>query len=620
MLTMSSKSLDDSFDESLFASEIVLERKQSRKESSSYYVDEYIKTFKQDNFLAKLKRRAIKGELRSCRFRSIAWRIYLDCLPDRSEEWVTTTRTFREEYQAIRNKYDTNPYRNSNHNFEENNPLSQQESSVWNKYFQDNELKNTITQDVVRTFPEIDFFQSSVMQEMMCNILFHFARENPKITYKQGMHELLAPILFVVNSDQQALLHAKELHLLESADESTRNEIEELLNQEYLEHDTYIMFRQVMETVEPWYSHEMISFKMDSINFEPFSTSLEPSSCSVLGIKLRLIYEKILKRVDSELFFHLFNMQIEPQIFGIRWLRLLFGREFSLQDLLVIWDAIFSDGISFSLCDYIFTAMLIVIRDLLLSSNYSQCMNHLMRYPSVPDTQYILDLALHLRDPINHPEPHGYTVGVHPIEVTPSPIHVILPDVIEQKPVPSTSSSSREISERNTDSAKTPNRPKTLPILQVNTSKNQVTNQQKSSISDQPQSGQSHAHQLQPVSQRQSQNGSSSPTKVVDHPLAHPLSSDDGPSSGYSPQLTPSFPSVLFKKKTQEMKSFNKPTNLNGKELDYCCELLTNQIDILQKTLAEEELKNNDVIFLAVAKLKIARDLLKGTLKLNEID
>lgn len=77
------------------------------------------------------------------------------------------------------------------------------------------------------------------------------------------------------------------------------------------------MFRQVMETVEPWYSHEMISFKMDSINFEPFSTSLEPSSCSVLGIKLRLIYEKILKRVDSELFFHLFNMKIEPQIFGM---------------------------------------------------------------------------------------------------------------------------------------------------------------------------------------------------------------------------------------------------------------------------------------------------------------
>ncbi len=35
-----------------------------------------------------------------------------------------------------------------------------------------------------------------------------------------------------------------------------------------------------------------------------------------------------------------------------------------MQDLLVLWDAIFADGISFDLVDYIFTAMLLYIRDL----------------------------------------------------------------------------------------------------------------------------------------------------------------------------------------------------------------------------------------------------------------
>lgn len=44
---------------------------------------------------------------------------------------MSTTRTFREEYQAIRDKYDTNPYQHSNHNFEENNPLSQKESVIF---------------------------------------------------------------------------------------------------------------------------------------------------------------------------------------------------------------------------------------------------------------------------------------------------------------------------------------------------------------------------------------------------------------------------------------------------------------------------------------------------------
>ncbi len=34
-----------------------------------------------------------------------------------------------------------------------------------------------------------------------------------------------------------------------------------------------------------------------------------------------------------------------------------------MQDLLVVWDAIFADGISFDLVDYVFVAMLLYIRD-----------------------------------------------------------------------------------------------------------------------------------------------------------------------------------------------------------------------------------------------------------------
>jgi hypothetical protein len=45
-----------------------------------------------------------------------------------------------------------------------------------------------------------------------------------------------------------------------------------------------------------------------------------------------------------------------------RWLRLLFGREFPLQDLLVLWDAIFAEGENFELVNYIVVAMLIAIR------------------------------------------------------------------------------------------------------------------------------------------------------------------------------------------------------------------------------------------------------------------
>ena len=35
-----------------------------------------------------------------------------------------------------------------------------------------------------------------------------------------------------------------------------------------------------------------------------------------------------------------------------------------MQDLLMLWDAIFADGIGFDLVDYIFVAMMLYIRDL----------------------------------------------------------------------------------------------------------------------------------------------------------------------------------------------------------------------------------------------------------------
>lgn len=138
----------------------------------------------------------------------------------------------------------------------------------------------------------------------------------------------------------------------------------------------------------------------DPINAEPFSAPPESNLCSVLGVKLKMINEQIVRRQDYDLYQHLQQLEIAPQIYGIRWMRLLFGREFSLQDLLVVWDAIFADGISFALCDYIFAAMLIIIRKLLLASDYAQCLHLLMRYPSVPDVHYVIQLALHLRDPL----------------------------------------------------------------------------------------------------------------------------------------------------------------------------------------------------------------------------
>ena len=37
----------------------------------------------------------------------------------------------------------------------------------------------------------------------MLNILFCYAKENPHVAYRQGMHELLAPLLFVLHAEDR---------------------------------------------------------------------------------------------------------------------------------------------------------------------------------------------------------------------------------------------------------------------------------------------------------------------------------------------------------------------------------------------------------------------------------
>lgn len=98
-------------------------------------------------------------------------------------------------------------------------------------------------------------------------------------------------------------------------------------------------------------------------------------------------------------FFWAIGIGSRESSFFSRWLRLLFGREFPIQDLLFLWDAIFADGPPFTLVDYIFVAMLVFIRDLLLECDYTGCLHYLMRYPPVTDVNRLLAVALHLQNP-----------------------------------------------------------------------------------------------------------------------------------------------------------------------------------------------------------------------------
>nr|XP_020662929.1 TBC1 domain family member 5 isoform X1 [Pogona vitticeps]XP_020662939.1 TBC1 domain family member 5 isoform X1 [Pogona vitticeps] len=368
------------------------------------YSKEWEELFVNNNYLATIRLKGINGQLRSSRFRSVCWKLFLNVLPSDRSQWINKTTKLRTLYNKIKEVHITNPRKAGQQDVMINNPLSQDEGSLWNKFFQDKELRGMIEQDVTRTFPEMQYFQEENVRKILTDVLFCYARENEQLLYKQGMHELLAPIVFILHCDHQAFLHASE-----AAQPS--EEMRVLLNPEYLEHDAYAMFTHLMKTAENWFStseHDGQKEKDAMMTPMPFARPQDLGPSIAIVAKVNQIQDQLLKKHDIELYMHLNRLEIAPQIYGLRWVRLLFGREFPLQDLLVVWDALFADSIMLDLVDYIFLAMLLYIRDALISSNYQTCLGLLMHYPPIGDVHSLIMRALFLRDPKRNPRPVTY--------------------------------------------------------------------------------------------------------------------------------------------------------------------------------------------------------------------
>nr|XP_006823900.1 PREDICTED: TBC1 domain family member 5-like isoform X1 [Saccoglossus kowalevskii]XP_006823901.1 PREDICTED: TBC1 domain family member 5-like isoform X2 [Saccoglossus kowalevskii] len=581
--------------------------KETKHSTFTSYCEEWQRLFGCHNYMSVIKKQGFNGNLRSSRFRSVCWRLYLDCLPEDQCDWIEKVRESRQIYSDIKDIHITNPRNESKQDVTVHHPLSLDEQSPWNKFFQDNELRHVINQDVKRTFPEIQFFQTQEVRDMMVNILFCYARENEELSYKQGMHELLAPIIFVLHCDHQAFLHATEM-------ESLLEVVKELLNPDYIEHDAYALFVQLMETMEPWYRFgrpESRSYfqgiKNKIMSATPFTDPSEFSPSSPVVTKLTKIQDRVLQKYDYELYLHLSRLEIAPQIYGIRWVRLLFGREFPLQDLLVLWDAIFADGLTFDLIDYIFVAMLMYVREQLLSNDYPGSLKTLMRYPPVTDVHFLLNQSLYLRKPKDRKKPSVpvYNFSYPKIDVAG-----------QSKTAPSQSSTQKP-------------KPNKVSVGIAN-----ITKRIKNKTSD--------VKVKVPKSTSEPSSISEAGSEAVDKSVKAKTLPSRGsgtmtpldnvtPGTGKTPQSdaaskkTSIFgrPRSFSRKNKEEEELQHKLSIVQGEYNDlqdmcmYCSTKMESLINNVQKELTKEKLQREDEIMLAIAGLKQVRDILKGTLKFS---
>ncbi|KAG2378606.1 hypothetical protein C9374_008245 [Naegleria lovaniensis] len=392
-----------------------------------------VKEFEQINsstdpntLLQSLCTKALSGNLGQSTIRSIIWRVFLGVLPLTEkfgkEHWITKIDYDRERYEELLKKHENDPRKKTKNsaNSEDEvdvtfcDPLSQSQSNPWSEFFENSELEKTIVQDLKRLYPEYPFFRTDEIQNLLKRMLFVWSKENTDLSYRQGMHELLSPILLVVYRDAQNIENYK--HLLEENPDLKL--LMKLLDRNFLEHDAYCLFEKLMTKMREYFivgegpqgrPFPNISTKGPLDNMLMIERKMDLYETPIFKISNK-IQNTLLEKKDPDLHRHLTKMCIEPQIYLIRWVRLLFGREFHIDDAIILWDAIFSDcggfrseslisasDIDLSLVEHISVAMLHFIRKHLLSSDSSYCMKRLMRYPPVEDVHIFVEQALESR-------------------------------------------------------------------------------------------------------------------------------------------------------------------------------------------------------------------------------
>lgn len=260
---------------------------------------------------------AISGELKVSKFRSVCWSVLLNGLCNSPETWVSQRNQQREEYHEIKLKHILNPHKLQVAE-EKDNPLSQNKDSIWNQHFCDTELRNLIRQDVVRTNPNVDFYRKQHIQEIMIDILFCYAREFPAICYRQGMHEILAPLIFVTHCD-----HMNFDHIKEETEISLDSTLELMMDPRYLEEDSYHLFGRIMNSLELFYRiNDMTiteSGQLTNIPERPDSPKSPSKKSSEIEVvhQLNIIRDKIFAKQDLHLHNHLLKLEIPLALFGM---------------------------------------------------------------------------------------------------------------------------------------------------------------------------------------------------------------------------------------------------------------------------------------------------------------
>lgn len=343
---------------------------------------------------------SLDGKTGSELMRSFSWKLYLKTL---SSDKNTTLKTWLEETLSQRKAYKKKVKDLLTISKFKGDPLGGlpvggKSNSGWGDFFDKADIKHLIKIDVDRTFQDRDLFCEPSIKEIENNILYLFAKCNQPTSYKQGMNDILAMLIYslypyYVKSDIKN--YTPELF-----DTWVNEPIDNLK-------DIYNFFHDETEFQSDLY-YLMVNLMKLGVNkfYEDIDLKKNPGETKNYLVKrCEFISEKKLKLQNSRLYHHFVNIGIDSGIILQRWIKCLFTREFHPQDCSVIWDAILANELmepsgELLYIDYFSIAMMDFISDELLRKDQSECFKRLFQYPPLESMTTLISLTAKIKPKI----------------------------------------------------------------------------------------------------------------------------------------------------------------------------------------------------------------------------
>lgn len=256
-----------------------------------------------ERYVQKTRGEGHMRQLRRATFTSVKWLILEDVIPYDEAKWPEEVAKGRTKYTVAKASL-----------------LPAQMATVVDRETQ--QLKTEIREDVSRTRQGEDLFTREDVAEVMRRILFVYAKLYPNVGYIQGMNEILATIVYVLWNDAQ----------------EAEREFGGLFGMATLEADAFALFSNVMYAMRLLFTSEDIIL----------------TRCHAVQI--------MLAGKDPELEEALTEMDIQPELYMIRWIRILFSQLYPTKDLVEIWNTIFLFGMNSGIIENICVALLTMVR------------------------------------------------------------------------------------------------------------------------------------------------------------------------------------------------------------------------------------------------------------------